>query len=203
VGADPELDEGQRRILLAVDDQRSIEEISLETHASEYYVYEALYPLVKARKVKIVKPRGPAGPKTATPRLTMGTPSGKSLLERGEKALAKGDYEQALRNLRAARSLDPDDQAIAQGVEQGERTIRAVLQNEAVVLDAIPRLAVRPEEISRVRVSPKAGFLLSRVNGSYDVASILKISPMTQLEALLIFRELVHAGLVKLDQKRK
>ena len=38
VGDDAEMDEGQKRILLAVDDQRSIEEISLETHASEYYV---------------------------------------------------------------------------------------------------------------------------------------------------------------------
>ncbi len=58
VGDDPEMDEGQKRILLAVDDQRSIEEISLETHASEYYVCEALYPQVKARKVKVVKARG-------------------------------------------------------------------------------------------------------------------------------------------------
>ncbi|HET9768204.1 MAG TPA: DUF4388 domain-containing protein [Thermoanaerobaculia bacterium] len=33
VGDDPEMEEGQRRILLAVDDQRSIEAISLETHA--------------------------------------------------------------------------------------------------------------------------------------------------------------------------
>ncbi len=69
-----------------------------------------------------------------------------------------------------------------------------------MVLDAVPKLAVRPEDLSRMRVSPKAGFLLSRVNGSYDVASILKISPLTQLEALLVFRELVQAGLLKLER---
>jgi len=204
VGDDPEMDEGTRRILLAVDDHRSIEEISLETHASEYYVCEALYPQVKARKVKVVRPRGhAAAPATPPPPpvLASAAPlSGKSLLERGEKHLQAREYEQALRNLRAAKSLDPDDQTIARTVERAESTIRALLQGEGVVLDAVPKLAVRPEDLSRMRVSPKAGFLLSRVNGSYDIASILKISPFGQVEALLCFREMVQTGLLKLER---
>ena len=206
VGDGGDLDEGQKHILLAVDDHRTIEEISLETHASEYYVCEALYPQVKARKVKIVKPRGHAVP-AAPPPLPMsaaGAPlTGKSLLERGQKHLAAREYEQALRNLRAARSLDPDDQTIARAAEQGEAAIRTILQGEGVVLDAVPKLVVRHDEISRMKVSPKAGFLLSRVDGLYDIASILKISPLTQLEALLVFRELMQAGLLKLERKRK
>ena len=203
VGDGAELEEGQRRILIAVDDQRSIEEISLETHASEYYVCEALYPHVKARRVKIVRPRGVAAATPSTGPFPLDAPSVKALRERGEKHLAAQEYDAAVRYLRAARSLDPDDQSIAQAADHGERAIRTVLQAEGVVLDAIPRLAVRPEEISRVRVSAKAGFLLSRVNGTYDIASILKISPMTQLEALLVFRELMHAGLLKMDKRRK
>ncbi len=202
VGDDPEVEEGQRLILLAVDDQRTIEEISLETHASEYYVCEALYPQVKARRVKIVQPRGQAAAPPPPP-VAAGAPSGQALLELGEKHLVAREYDHALRYLRAARSLDPDHQAIVEAADQGERTIRAILAGEGVVLDAVPKLALRPEEISRVRVSAKAGFLLSRVNGSYDIASILKISPMTHLEALLVFRELVHAGLLRLEQRRK
>lgn len=202
-----DLDDGQKHILLAVDDRRTIEEISLETHASEYYVCEALYPQVKARKVKIVQPRGhaaaPAAPPLAPVASAGAAATGKSLLERGQKHLAAREYEQALRNLRAARSLDPDDQTIARAAEQGEATIRTILQGEGVVLDAVPKLAVRPDDVSRLKVSPKAGFLLSRVDGYYDIASILKISPLTQLEALLTFRELVQAGLLKLERKRK
>lgn len=202
-----DLDDGQKHILLAVDDRRTIEEISLETHASEYYVCEALYPQVKARKVKIVQPRGhaaaPAAPPLAPVTSAGAAATGKSLLERGQKHLAAREYEQALRNLRAARSLDPDDQTIARAAEQGEATIRTILQGEGVVLDAVPKLAVRPDDVSRLKVSPKAGFLLSRVDGYYDIASILKISPLTQLEALLTFRELVQAGLLKLERKRK
>jgi hypothetical protein len=198
---DSELEDGQKHILQAVDDQRTIEEISLETHASEYYVCEALYPQIKARKVKIVQPRGTAA-KQGTGPFSLSAPSGKALLERGERHLQAQEYEAALRYLRAARSLDPDDRDIAQAAEQAERTIRGVLQSEGVVLDAIPKLAVRPDEISRVRVSAKAGFVLSRVNGSYDIASILKISPITPLEALLVFRELVRNGLLRLERRK-
>jgi hypothetical protein len=202
VGDDPDLDEGQKRILRAVDDHRSIEEISLETHASEYYVCEALYPQVRARKVKVVRPRGHAAPATPPPlAVATGATTGKSLLARGEKHLQAREYEQALRNLRAAKSLDPDDQVIARAAEQGERTIRAILQAEGLVLDAVPKLAVLPGDIARMKVSAKAGFLLSRVDGNYDIASILKISPLTQLEALLVFRELVQTGLLRLEHQ--
>lgn len=204
VGDGGDLDEGQKHILLAVDDHRTIEEISLETHASEYYVCEALYPQVKARKVKIVKPRGHAAPAAPPPLPIAGsgaTPSGKLLLERGKKHLAAREYEQALRNLRAAKSLDPDDPSIARAAEEGEAAIRTILQGEGVLLDAVPKLAVRPEEIARMKVSPKAGFLLSRVDGHYDIASILKISPLQQIEALLMFRELVQGGLLTLERK--
>ena len=203
---DPEMDEGTRYILSAVDDQRTIEEISLETHASDYYVCEALYPQIQARRVKIVRSRGAvAGGSTGAVAAMADTPgalSSKNLLERGQKHFAAKEYDQALRHFRAAKSLDPDDKAITASVEQGERGIRSLLQGEGLVPEAVPRLAVRPDEISRVRVSSKAGFLLSRVNGSYDIASIVKISPMGTLEALLIFRELIQAGLLTLGRRK-
>jgi hypothetical protein len=195
---DPELGEGQRFILQAIDDDRSIEDIALHTHASEYYVCEAIFPLVMARKVKIVRPRGASA--SAEPAVS-GQASGTSLLRRGERHLAAHELEPALRYLRAARNLEPDNQTIQLAAERGERSIRELLQREGVVPDAVPRLAIPIEEIMHARVSPKAGFLLSRVDGKYDIASILKISPMAQLEALLLFRELAQAGLVRIGRR--
>ena len=196
IGGDDELEEGQKRVLLAVDDDRSIEQISLETHASEYYVCESLYPRIRERKVKLVRPRALPTP---PPDPTSGGPmSAESLLKKGLKHLKGHEYEPALRHLRAARNLDPDNQSVQVAVEQGERSIRQQLQKEGVVQEAVPQLALPFEDIARMRVSPKAGFLLTRVNGSYDIAAILKISPMPPLEALLVFRDLVKSGIVKL-----
>ena len=212
--AAPGLDESHRVVLAAVDDHRTIEEIALETHASEYHVCESLFPLVAARKVKIVRPRSGAGPAGAGPAggtqggagrqaRAAATASGMGLLQEGQQHLSEGELEAALRHFRAARSLEPDDPTIQLVTEQAERTIRATLEKEGVVPEAVPRLARSLDQVTGVRLSPKAGFLLSRIDGAYDVASILKISPMGPLEGLLVFRELARAGLVKLERRKR
>ena len=125
------------------------------------------------------------------------------LLQEGQQHLSEGELEAALRHFRAARSLEPDDPTIQLVTEQAERTIRATLEKEGVVPEAVPRLARSLDQVTGVRLSPKAGFLLSRIDGAYDVASILKISPMGPLEGLLVFRELARAGLVKLERRKR
>jgi hypothetical protein len=52
-----ELDEGDCSILAAVNDDRSIEEICLHSHASEYRVCSLLRSLVEEQKLKLVRPR--------------------------------------------------------------------------------------------------------------------------------------------------
>ena len=211
--AAPGIDEGRRVVLAAVDDHRTIEEIALETHASEYHVCESLFPLVASRKVKIVRPRSGAAPAGAAPGGTQrgagkqaraaATASGMGLLQEGQHHLSRGELEAALRHFRAARSLEPDDPTIQLVTEQAERTIRATLEKEGVVPEAVPRLARSLDQVTGVRLSPKAGFLLSRIDGAYDVASILKISPMGPLEGLLVFRELARAGLIELERRKR
>ena len=40
--------------------------------------------------------------------------------------------------------------------------------------------------------------MLTRINGSYDIQSILKISPMPPLEAQIVFWKLLRAGHITL-----
>ena len=54
-------------------------------------------------------------------------------------------------------------------------------------------------EIPNLRLSPEEGFVLSRIDGSYDIDSILKISPMPPLDARLVFRELLKEGHIRLE----
>jgi hypothetical protein len=64
----------------------------------------------------------------------------------------------------------------------------------------VPQITVSHEEIKSLRLSPEEGFVLSRIDGNYDIESILKISPMPPLEAQLVFRKLLHAGHIELLQ---
>jgi hypothetical protein len=50
------------------------------------------------------------------------------------------------------------------------------------------------DELTRLEISPQEGFVLTRVDGSYDVQSILKMSSMPKLDALLLFWRLKKLG---------
>jgi len=79
-----------------------------------------------------------------------------------------------------------------------EKSIRDAVESSGVRLSSIPQLAVTFEQLTSSKLSPQEGFMLTRINGSYDIQSILKITPMPQLDALLLFWKLSKEGFVKL-----
>jgi hypothetical protein len=60
-------------------------------------------------------------------------------------------------------------------------------------------LAVDFAELTKQSLDPHEGFVLSRVNGQWDVQSILKLCPMGEEEATLIFARLLDRHLIRLD----
>jgi hypothetical protein len=70
-------------------------------------------------------------------------------------------------------------------------------------LTSIPKLAISMDQLTTVKISPQEGFMLTRINGSYDIQSIVKITPMPQLDALLVFWKLHQAGHIRLEVKKK
>jgi hypothetical protein len=47
--------------------------------------------------------------------------------------------------------------------------------------------------------TPNEGFILSRVNGQWDIGSLIKISPIREPDAMLIFYKLWRDGIIALD----
>jgi hypothetical protein len=200
-----DLDAGERQILDLVDDERTVEEIRLQTHSSEFQVSRILYRQWQEGRLKVVKARsrnatgkvslpvplaaaaGPAGPPTAA-----------TLVDAARGFLAQQSFEAALRHLRAARCLEPENQDIGEMLTSTEKSIRDAVESSGVRLSSIPQLAVTFEQLTSSKLSPQEGFMLTRINGSYDIQSILKITPMPQLDALLLFWKLSKEGFVKL-----
>ena len=49
--------------------------------------------------------------------------------------------------------------------------------------------------------SPHEGFVLSRINGQWDVKSIMKISPIKELDVLMIFHKFLKDGVIHLKAR--
>jgi hypothetical protein len=122
-----------------------------------------------------------------------------SLLGRAQQALRAKDFEKAQRLLRAAQNLDPNHPKVRASVKGAETVIINELKNAGVGDAKIPRVAKPLEELTSMNFTPNEGFLLSRINGTWDIDSLVKISPIREPDALLIFYKLWKDGIIALD----
>jgi hypothetical protein len=199
-----EMDFGWRGVLEAVDDDRSVEDISLHTHSSEFFVCDVLFRKMKEGKIKIVRPRviapdpqAPAAP-VAKDSADAGATNAQALISEAMVHLKLGVYEAAARHLGAATSLDPHNRELALVIKELESEVMAGLENDGVKYEKVPVLETTLDDLRAMSFSPEEGFILSRINGTSDIASIVKISPLSELDSLLVFWKLSQSGQITL-----
>ena len=190
------LEPAAQRVLSLVNDDRDVEEICAETHLSEHFVGQTLFSMLEMGKLKIVRPKA----EITQAEVDVDAVGAPTHLEIADRLIVEGTFPTAMRHLNAARSLDPQGKQTAQAVEAAEDRIRRALESEGIEPQAIPSLNRSPDEIPELRLSPEEGFVMSRIDGAFDIDSILKISPMPQLDAQLVFRKLLQAGHINLDR---
>jgi len=199
-----EMDFGWRGVLEAVDDDRSVEDICLHTHSSEYFVCDVLFRKMKEGRIKIVRPRviapdpqAPAAP-VAKDDTGTGPTNAQALISEAMVHLKLGVYEAAARHLGAATSLDPHNRELAMVIKELEGEVMAGLENDGVKDEKVPVLETTLDDLRAMSFSPEEGFILSRINGTSDIASIVKISPLSELDSLLVFWKLSQSGQISL-----
>ena len=185
-----DLDSRQRAILELVNDDRSVEELCMESHSSEFAVAKTVAEAVGRGELKVVRAR------VVERELGSGNQvdSASGLVAQARSHLATGELELALRHLRAATSLEPHDHLLRGAVGELERELRSLLTDSGLDPEAMPVLSKPLLELVDAGLTPEEGFVLSRVDGASSMSSIVKISPLPELEAWIVFWKLVRAG---------
>jgi hypothetical protein len=172
---------------------RTLPQIALEMRRSEFDAASVLFGLHERGLVEL----GESAPSRRGGRDTVEVIT--QLLAEAEEcarerrhAAAVGVYEQVLvmdhLNHRARKGL-----ATAREALEAER-----LSRDLQILDRVPVIVMDLKELTREVLDPQEGFVLSRVNGTWDVRSILKICPIDEQEALQIFSRLYKRGVLEL-----
>ena len=60
----------------------------------------------------------------------------------------------------------------------------------------MPLLKLGAVQLASQEFDPEEGFVLSRVNGQWDIQSILKLCPLPEEDALLIFKRLYERKVI-------
>lgn len=183
-----------KRIYDLVDGERTIAQIILEAHASDFNVSQVLCAMVQKDYLEIANRS--AGPATKRRRPPADTPQ--SLMAAAKELIKSGDPEGALTILEkvsSATGRNPEMNALIQVAEEHfiERAYRHHLPPKK-----IPILRRPVESLTGFDLSPEEVFLVSRVNGSWDLRSIISISPLREVDALRALKKLRERGIIDL-----
>jgi hypothetical protein len=207
---DEELEEVEMPIVKAIDGKRTIADIVLESRSSAFTVSSTVSALVRHGYMKLVDPSTQKMQKIAEE--TISAAAGVeprrdfneddeivSLLNAAQAALRNRDFEKTQRLLRAAQNLDPNHPKVRSAIKGAETVILSDLRTQGMLDSKVPRVAKPLEEITQMNFSPNEGFILSRINGQWDINSLIKISPIRETDAMLIFHKLWRDGIISLD----
>lgn len=197
------LDEVQRTIVNAIDGRRMIAEIELESRSSLFVVCSTLHSLARDGLVRLLEPGAEkvlvAEQETAPFEEFSESDEVASLLSRAQQALKSKDYEKTQRLLKAAENLDPNQPRVRSAIKGAEAVILADLHGQGLNESRVPRIAKPVSEITQMNFTPNEGFILSRINGQWNIGSLMKISPIRESDAMLIFYKLWKDEIIALD----
>lgn len=204
---DEEDEEVEEQIVRAIDGKRTIAEIVLESRSSAFIVSSTVSSLLRQGLVKLVDPSEQKAAKVAeeavadrvTRREFNEDDEIVALLNAAQAALRTRDFEKTQRLLRAAQNLDPNHPKVRTAIKGVETVILNELRASGLTESKVPRVAKTIDEITQMNFTPNEGFILSRINGQWDIGSLIKISPIRETDALLIFYKLWKDGTIALN----
>lgn len=187
-------DAAERQALGLAAAGKSLAEISLEMRRSEFETASLLFDLHSRGALEVDNPGGqqredPVG-------------AIQDLLALATERLREKRFDAALRAYEDVLGIDRLNQHAKKGLiavaeaRNRDRTLRSV------PLTKVPVLTIDMVSLTREKFDPLEGFVLSRVNGQWDIQSILKLCPMAEDDALLIFARLIERRVVELHEPR-
>ncbi len=120
-----------------------------------------------------------------------------SLLDRATEWHRAGDLAKAVSAVDLALSEDPNSALAQKLIHRNRDTIMTVFQGYLGDLERAPTLARPLHELGSAPISPRAAFLLSRIDGTLSVDEILDVSGMPRLEAYRYLCQLLLRGIIK------
>lgn len=177
-----------------VDEKRTIEDIALAAHCLEYPASRILFQLYDAGYLIVAQIlASPPG----TREIAGGDHSTTQMLNLGRELLQKKQFEEALDILREIKPSAENYQThVIPLIEIAEKETVREIYLRYVRPDQVLRVQVTLDRVSTLELTPQEGFVLSRMDGSWDVNSILSITPMKEVDVLRVIKKLMNRGII-------
>jgi hypothetical protein len=114
--------------------------------------------------------------------------------------LSEGRYEEALDLLDALHRVQPENDSLRRLTAEAEASFVDKAYRHWTPPDCIPTLTEPISALASKELTPSEFFLLSRVDGSWDVKSIIQVAPLREVEALRTLKRMRELGMIDMKQ---
>jgi hypothetical protein len=121
-----------------------------------------------------------------------------TLLAGAEMRLKEGRFDAATEAYERVLNLDGVNQSAKKGLLAVVDARKKAKTAKRIPLGKVPRMRLTAVALAQQQFDPHEGFVLSRINGQWDVQSILKLCPMPEAETLSIFSQLLDRQVIEL-----
>ncbi len=193
------------RIIQLIKEGLTIDGLALALHATDFFLYQRLYALYRLDAVKVSEsepvPETTLVVEEQEDASVLGfESSSEEVLQAAQLFLDTGNVRDAEALTRRAHEMSPSPRTTEMLKAAQERLVVA-LRHELMAPPRVPLLQVAPAHLKTLQLSAPERYLLSRIDGRRDVAAIVHVSPLQELDALKYFQGFVARGLVKLTAR--
>jgi len=185
-----------REILYHVEKRMTLAEIAYNMHTSLFHACALLFDLVEKGAIKV---DGEATAEVPSDLSGLNLPqSVDDLLQLAREEMKDNSVDNALAIIHSALDREPNNAEAQCLCEQAEgRYVRQVFQN-GLSRKSVPKLLASLEQLEHERLGPQEGFIISRINGEWDIASILSVCPFREADCVRMIKKLIENGIVGL-----
>ncbi len=186
-----------RQILYFVEKRMSVAEICYHMHASAFHVYGQLYTLISEGVARVTGELPEETPLLVSEVEDL-PESVTEMVWSAERKLEQ-DPEAALLIIQKALQQQPNNpeaQSLLPVAE--EKYVKRVYDGGGLSPRSVPKLLISPTDMTSEQIDPQEGFVLSRINGSWDVQAILSICPFREADCLRMIKKLMDRGIIGL-----
>ncbi len=178
------------RMVQLLDQPRRINDLCLMIHASDFAVSKTLHDMYKMGIVDVVETSRRRKPSAAKI-----DGDAKNLCNLGLKEFNAEQFEEAIECFKQVLLLQPQNHLARAMIPKAYKEMKETLVSDEFTIEHVPYLKVSLSELNELDFTPQENYILSRINGNDSVQSIIRISPIQEIRALMIFKDLARKGL--------
>jgi hypothetical protein len=120
------------------------------------------------------------------------------LKRKSQESYDKGEYEDTIITARSILDREPVDRDAMGLLKKSEDKLSDSYYEKFFKKDDIPYLKQSLEELIKQSFSVHETFIISRINGSWDIQTIVKICPLKECDILRILKGLMSKDVIGL-----